>query len=83
MSFIELAVPYLNLALSESFGIINILIIIFIFFGVLLLIVLRKSYLLNKENERLEALNDKMNKELDQDNKPYEDFTDGHMYGEK
>ena len=50
--------------------------VIVIFFGIILLLGVRKSYLLKKENKRLE----KMNTSMKEDNE-YKDFTDGHMYG--
>lgn len=65
-------------ALIEQSDIVTVLIIVAVFFGVLLLLGVRKSYKLKKENERL----DKMNKNIAKDeDKPYQDFTDGHMYG--
>jgi hypothetical protein len=54
------------------------LIVVVIFFGILLLLGIRKSFKLKKENERLDAINKKIAEEED---KPYQDFTDGHMYG--
>lgn len=48
------------------------------FFIILLLLGLRKSYKLKKENDRLEAMNRKIAEEKD---KPYRDFTEGHIYG--
>lgn len=55
------------------------LIVATVFFGVLLLLGIRKSYKLKKENERLDAINRKIAEEED---KPYQDFTEGHMYGD-
>ena len=55
------------------------LIIVVVFFGILLLLGIRKSYKLKKENERLDAINRKIAEEED---KPYQDFTEGHMYGD-
>ncbi|MDO6759368.1 hypothetical protein Q4566_04080 [Tamlana sp. 2_MG-2023] len=83
MLLIQLSTKTVSLFFAKQLDIINILIIIFIFFGILLFIGLRKSFQLKKENERLEALNDKMNKENeDDDKKPYQDFTEGHIYGD-
>jgi len=59
--------------------IVTMLIIVVVFFGILLLLGIRKSYKLKKENERLDALNRKIAEEED---KPYQDFTEGHMYGD-
>jgi len=50
--------------------------VIVIFFGIILLLGVRKSYLLKKENKRLEKMNTSM-----KEDKEYKDFTDGHMYG--
>ncbi|WP_242204550.1 hypothetical protein [Aestuariivivens insulae] len=66
------------LLISQS-DIVTILIIVLVFFGILLLLGIRKSYKLKKENERLDKLsNDLANKE-----DKYEDFTEGHMYQNK
>ncbi|MGB5417740.1 hypothetical protein [Algibacter sp.] len=64
--------------ISQS-TIVTVLVIITIFFGILLLLGIRKSYKLKKENDRLEAMNDQIAKD---EEKPYKDFTDGHMYGD-
>ncbi len=65
----------LILEIDQS-DIITILIIVLVFFGILLLLGIRKSYKLKKENERLNNL-----KDLEiEDDKPYQDFTEGHMY---
>jgi len=53
------------------------LIVVVIFFGIILLLGVRKSYLLKKENERLEKMNTSM-----KEDEEYKDFTDGHMYGD-
>lgn len=68
----------LKLPLINQSSIVTVLIIVTIFFGVLLLLGIRKSYKLKKENERLEEISRKATEE---ENKPYQDFTDGHMYG--
>ena len=64
--------------ISQS-DIVTILIVVVVFFSVLLLLGIRKSYKLKKENERLNNIKDL---EID-DNKPYQDFTEGHMYEKK
>lgn len=58
--------------------VVNVLIIVVIFFAVLLILGVRKSYKLKKENERLNSMDTKM-----PDKEEYKDFTDGHMYGNK
>ncbi len=68
----------LLLPLVNQSSIVTVLIIVTVFFGILLLLGIRKSYKLKKENERLDAINKKIAEEED---KPYQDFTDGHMYG--
>lgn len=47
------------------------------FFAILLILGIRKSYMLKKENEKLDKLSEKLAKENEN---TYEDFTDGHMY---
>lgn len=74
-----------NLPIFNSFSlinqsnIVNILIVVVVFFGILLLLGIRKSYKLKKENERLDAINKQIAEEKE---KPYRDFTEGHMYGD-
>ena len=65
------------LLVNES-TIVNLLIVVVVFFGILLLLGIRKSYKLKKENERLDAINKKI---AEDEEKPYRDFTEGHMYG--
>lgn len=48
-----------------------------VFFLILLILGIRKSYKLKKENDRLNALNTSFE---DDDDKPYTDFTEGHLY---
>ncbi|WP_083191594.1 hypothetical protein [Formosa haliotis] len=50
--------------------------ITFLFFFVLLIFVIRKTYKLKAENERLANLNI----DIDEDKKEYQDFTEGHLY---
>ncbi|MDO7171305.1 hypothetical protein [Mariniflexile sp. AS56] len=66
------------LAVSQS-DIVTILTIVVIFFAILLVLGIRKSYKLKKENERLDKLSEEMAKQEEK----YKDFTDGHMYGNK
>lgn len=56
--------------------IVTVLIIVVIFFSLLLILGIRKSYKLKKENEQL----DKLSEELAKQEEKYKDFTDGHMY---
>lgn len=68
-----------TIALINESDIVSMLIIVTIFFGILLLLGVRKSYKLKKENERLDTMNKKIAEDKE---KPYQDFTDGHMYGD-
>jgi hypothetical protein len=68
-----------NIGLISQSQIVTMLVIVTIFFGILLLLGVRKSYQLKKENERLDEINKKIAEEED---KPYKDFTEGHMYGD-
>ncbi|NNC49520.1 MAG: hypothetical protein HKO01_03190 [Flaviramulus sp.] len=70
----------LGIFLINHSQIVTVLTIVVVFFAVLLLLGVRKSYKLKKENERLDALNNK-NEDEDDENKKYKDFTEGHMYG--
>ncbi len=66
-------IPLINQA-----DIVTILIIVVVIFSFLLILGVRKSYKLKKENERLNSMNTTID---DENKKPYKDFTDGHMYG--
>lgn len=68
----------LTIFLIDQSDIVTMLLIVTIFFGILLLLGIRKSYKLKKENKRLDDMNKKIAEDKD---KPYQDFTDGHMYG--
>ncbi|MFD0836356.1 hypothetical protein ACFQ0I_11300 [Mariniflexile aquimaris] len=68
--------PFTISLISQS-DIVTVLIIVVIFFSVLLVLGVRKSYLLKKENEQL----DKISEELAKQEEKYKDFTEGHMYG--
>ena len=48
-----------------------------VFFLILLILGVRKSYKLKKENERLNELSTSLE---DDEDKPYTDFTEGHLY---
>lgn len=67
-----------TIALIKQSDIVTVLIVLTIFFGFILLLGVRKSYKLKKENKRIE---DALNSKITDDEKPYKDFTDGHMYG--
>ncbi|MEL0456172.1 hypothetical protein WJN01_08045 [Flavobacteriaceae bacterium SZ-1-7] len=71
----------LSLALVDESNILTMLVVVVVFFAVLLLLGVRKSYKLKKENEKLDALNKKFEEE-EKKEKPYRDFTEGHMYGD-
>ncbi|MDO5980388.1 hypothetical protein [Flavivirga spongiicola] len=66
--------------LMNQSDIVTILIIVVVVFSILLILGVRKSYKLKKENERLNNMNTKMPEEEDE---TYKDFTDGHMYDNK
>jgi len=68
-----------KLPLISQSNIVTSLIVVTIFFAILLLLGVRKSYKLKKENERLNAMDAEISEEK---NKSYKDFTDGHMYGQ-
>ena len=63
--------------LIEQLSIVKMLAITVVFFLVLLILGVRKSYKLKKENERLNELSTTLE---DEENKPYTDFTEGHLY---
>ncbi len=65
-----------HLLLSHG-AIVNTLIVVVLFFCVILILGIRKSYILKKENERL----DKMTDYLSHKSSEYNDFTEGHIYG--
>ncbi len=67
----------LSIVLFEQTQIVTVLTIVVIFFAVLLILGVRKSYKLKKENERLDKISEKLAKEEEE---KYNDFTDGHMY---
>jgi len=67
------------ISLLNQSSIVIALLVVSVVFGILLLLGIRKSQKLKKENERLEAMNTKID---DDKEKPYKDFTDGHMYGD-
>lgn len=66
------------LPLIEQTQIVTVLIIVVVFFSILLILGVRKSYLLKKENDKLDEIG-KLHAQDEE--KVYKDFTDGHMYG--
>ena len=66
------------IVLINQSDIVTILIIVTVFFGILLLLGVRKSHKLKKENEKLDAMDTKIAENKDES---YQDFTEGHMYG--
>lgn len=68
---------YHTLFLIEQISVVKILAITVIFFLILLILGIRKSIILKKENERLSKSSPSLEEES---NQPYKDFTDGHMY---
>ena len=68
----------LVLILINQSYVVNVLIVVVVFFGLLLILGVRKAYKLKKENKRLNSMDTKM-----PDEKDYKDFTDGHMYDNK
>ncbi|WP_298533951.1 hypothetical protein [uncultured Algibacter sp.] len=74
----QLITIFLTFALIDQSYVVNVLVIVVVFFAILLILGVRKSYKLKKENERLNSMDTKMPDEND-----YKDFTDGHMYDNK
>ncbi|EMQ94135.1 hypothetical protein [Xanthomarina gelatinilytica] len=66
-----------SLALIEQSSIVTALSISVIFFLVLLILGLRKSYLLRKESEKLSQ---SFSSDTDEETKVYKDFTESHLY---
>ncbi|WMI64705.1 hypothetical protein RBH94_11615 [Aestuariibaculum sp. YM273] len=62
--------------LLSQIDIVTVLVIVVVFFSILLVLGIRKSYKLKKENERL----DKISEEMARKEEKYTDFTEGHMY---
>ncbi|WP_248723047.1 hypothetical protein [Seonamhaeicola sp. ML3] len=60
-----------------EYTILTVLIIVVIFFALLLILGVRKSFKLKKENERLDQISEEIAKKKEEE---YKDFTGGHMY---
>lgn len=67
-----------NFLLLPQSQIVTVLTIVVIFFSILLILGIRKSYKLKKENDRLNEISMLQEEEGE---KAYKDFTEGHMYG--
>lgn len=63
--------------LVEQGNVVTMLIVTVVFFLILLILGIRRSYKLKAENERL---SEKRSIESDEENKVYRDFTEGHLY---
>jgi hypothetical protein len=72
-------ISLLNIPLLTQSQIVIGLSVVVGFFFILLLLGVRKSYILKKENERLDKISEDMLKKKEE----YKDFTEGHMYGNK
>ncbi|WP_111309439.1 hypothetical protein [Confluentibacter sediminis] len=67
----------ISFLLIDDKQIVTVLSIVVVFFAIVLILGIRKSYKLKKENEQL----DKLSEELAKQEEKYKDFTEGHMYG--
>lgn len=72
--------PYTIPILISQSHIVTILSVVVVFFLVLLILGVRKSYILKKENDQLASSG---SLQSDEDNKTYKDFRDGHLYDNK
>ncbi|MGC6430671.1 MAG: hypothetical protein ACON5F_06500 [Jejuia sp.] len=79
MSLIVSYICAFQLLISQS-QIVTVLSIVVIFFLILLILGVRKSYVLKKENDKLSEINTSQN---DEEEKAYKDFREGHMYDNK
>ena len=68
-----------SISLINQSQVVTVLVIVVVFFSILLILGVRKSYKLKKENEEL----DRLSEEITKDEKTYTDFTEGHMYDKK
>ncbi len=67
------------LLISQS-QIVAVLTVVVVFFLILLILGIRKSYILKKENDNLYNTS---NLQSDDDNETYNDFRNGHLYENK
>ncbi|MFS4481996.1 hypothetical protein ACKGJY_03180 [Hyunsoonleella sp. 2307UL5-6] len=79
MSLINVSLKTNSLLINQG-QIVTILSIVVVFFLVLLILGVRKSYILKKENDLLAKSG---TLQSDEDNKRYEDFRKGHLYDNK
>lgn len=67
--------------LAFEFDMMSVLIIVGIFFFILIVLGIRKTYKLNQENRRLNELHAKqLEIEKEKEKEGYKDFTEGHLY---
>ncbi|SEQ48312.1 hypothetical protein SAMN05421824_1769 [Hyunsoonleella jejuensis] len=76
-----LNIPQIKISflISQS-QIVTILSVVVVFFLILLILGVRKSYILKKENDKLAQSG---SLQSDDDNKAYKDFREGHLYDNK
>ncbi len=75
---LNLTITYLSkIPLISQKAILTVLIIVVIVFSILLLLGIRKSHMLKKENERLDKISEEIARK---ESEEYKDFTSGHMY---
>lgn len=74
---ITFSLYFYTVALVSQYHIISILTIVSIFFLILLILGIRKSHKLKKENDRLNKISALS---VEESNKAYRDFTEGHLY---
>ncbi len=75
---LNLTITYLSkIPLISQKAILTVLIIVVIVFSILLLLGIRKSHMLKKENERLDKISEEIARK---ESEEYKDFTGGHMY---
>lgn len=79
MPLLTIGFKTIPILISQS-QIVTVLSVVVVFFLVLLILGVRKSYILKKENDQLAESG---SLQSDDDNKTYEDFRDGHLYDDK
>ncbi len=79
MFLLNITFSTVPILISQS-QIVTILSIVVVFFLILLILGVRKSYILKKENDQLANTGIL---DSDDDNKTYKDFRDGHLYDNK
>jgi hypothetical protein len=79
MFLLNITFSTVPILISQS-QIVTILSIVVVFFLILLILGIRKSYILKKENDQLANTGIL---DSDDDNKTYKDFRDGHLYDNK